>query len=133
MRSHELGTGWLGKMERPHKLEPTCRCLTSSGRMGRIWVSQRKKKILPLDIRETYGIIEVWKTTDLRTGQQHSADMRVWHRNVDLSNSKMKSKKQEKPKPRIWMPKARAVTMQDRRTKRKRTRQAQRSAWQSEV
>lgn len=41
----------------------------------------------------------------------------------------MKLKKQKKTKPRIWMPKARAVTMEDRRTKRNRTRQAQRSVW----
>ena len=33
---------------------------------------------------------------------------------------------------RIAMPKLRAVTMKDRRTKRKRTRQAQRSAWQKD-
>ncbi len=39
--------------------------------------------------------------------------------------------KDKKPK-RIWSPKLKAVTMADRRTKRKKTRQSQRKVWINE-
>jgi hypothetical protein len=44
MRSHELGTGWLGKMERPHKLEPTCPVLPYQNRSDSIDTASEKEK-----------------------------------------------------------------------------------------